>query len=198
MKKSLSILIAAIAITVGGFTTSSTASNTIAGIVAASGGEFDNNGRDYDMLLNAVIAADLVAALDDPAANLTVFAPRDAAFIKLAQDLGYEGSDEEGSFLYIVDALTVLGGGDPIPVLTDVLLYHVAPERISLFGVVFLSIFNQDIDTLLGATIDPFFFRLGDNEPDLRDPRVRWPLNIYASNGIVHTIDRVLIPLDLP
>ena len=47
----------------------------------------------------------------------------------------------------IVDALTQLGGGDPIPVLTDVLLYHVAPTSLSPVQV----IFSPSIDTLLAA-----------------------------------------------
>ena len=54
---------------------------TIAGLVAASGGEFDHNGRDHDLLLNAVKAAGLVGALDDPGADFNVFAPDDRAFI---------------------------------------------------------------------------------------------------------------------
>lgn len=53
-------------------------------------------------------------------------APTDAAFIQLANDLGFEGSDETGAFDAIVAALTELGGGDPIPVLQDVLKYHVS------------------------------------------------------------------------
>jgi serralysin len=179
--------------------TSAHAQNTIADIVAASGGEgqFDSNGHDYDMLLNALIAADLVDALADPHANVTVFAPNDRAFIRLAQDLGYHGDDEAEALTFIVDTLTVLGEGDPIPVLTDILLYHVAPTRVTLFGVVILSIFDADIDTLQGNAIDPFFFRLSDQDPDFIDPRVRFPLNIFADNGVIHTIDRVLIPSDI-
>jgi len=59
---------------------------TITGIVLQSGGagKFDDNNSDYDLLLNAVIAADLADALADPDASLTVFAPTDAAFIALA------------------------------------------------------------------------------------------------------------------
>ncbi len=169
-------------------------SRTITDIVASSGGEFDRNRFDYDILLNAVLAADLAGALSDPEANLTVLAPNDRAFIRLARDLGYEGRDEEGAFNAIVAALTTLGGGDPIPVLTNVLLYHVVPEGQSIRQL----IKSRRISTLLeGATITPDFFKLLDNEPDVVNPRFTFPVNVNASNGVIQTINRVLIPLDL-
>ena len=177
---------------------SAQASGTITDIVLQSGGEFDERGFDYDILLNAVVTAGLAEALADENANLTVFAPNDRAFIRLARDLGYDGSDEAGAWEFLVAALTDLGGGDPIPVLTDVLLYHVAPDRIGVFRFFLAALFRVEIPTLLGPTVRPFLFGLVDNEPDLRNPRLRIPVNIRASNGIIHTISRVLIPLDLP
>lgn len=168
---------------------------TIAEIVAESGGEFDRNPYDYDMLLNAAQAAGLVDALADPHADLTLFAPNDRAFIKLAQDFGYEGRDEAGAFDAIVGALTDLGGGDPIPVLTDVLLYHVAGESLNPFQV----LFSRSIDTLQGESFHVRGIRLVDNEPDLRDPLLNiFDLDNKATNGVVHGIWRVLIPVDLP
>lgn len=100
---------------------------TIAGIVAASGSGFDDRGGDYDVLLAAVSVADLVGVLDNPADDLTVWAPKDRAFVRTAQDLGFTGplSDEEGAWNFLVDALTTIGGGDPIPTLTTILQYHV-------------------------------------------------------------------------
>ena len=62
---------------------------TLAQLVAASGGDFDKRWFDYDLLLNAVQAADLVDALNDPSVDWTLFAPNDLAFIRLARDLGY-------------------------------------------------------------------------------------------------------------
>lgn len=102
---------------------------TIAGIVAASGSGFDDRGGDYDVLLAAVSVADLVGVLDNPADDLTVWAPKDRAFVRTAQDLGFTGplSDEEGAWNFLVDALTTIGGGDPIPTLTTILQYHVTP-----------------------------------------------------------------------
>jgi uncharacterized surface protein with fasciclin (FAS1) repeats len=167
---------------------------TITEIVAESGGEFDDNKYDYDILLNAVLAANLQDALADPNADLTVFAPNDKAFIRLARDLGYDGYDEEEAFNTIVAALNALSGGDPISLLTDILLYHVSGGSQYLWEVVW----SGGVDTLLGATILPAKLRLLDNEPELKDPKLLpKKSDIKASNGIIHTISRVLIPVDI-
>lgn len=169
---------------------------TITGTVVASGGEFDDNGNDFDLLLNAVLAAGLEGALADPATPLTVFAPTDAAFVRLAQDLGYQGHSEADAFAYIVAALTELGGGELIPILTNVLLYHVSPDVLTLKQVVEA----EEITTLLpGATLTPDHASLIDNAPKLKDPSLNLKQgDILTSNGRIHPITRVLIPVDIP
>lgn len=167
---------------------------TLTARVAASGGTFDNNPYDYDLLLNAVIAAGLDDELASPSISVTLFAPNDRAFVRLARDLGYTGTGESGAFDHIVGALTQLGGGNPIPLLTQVLLYHVATERLGPLEVIFAC----EIETLQGGEIRPQFLRLRDNEPNLADPYLTLPLAVNASNGILHTINRVLIPIDIP
>ena len=169
---------------------------TITEIVADSEGVFDSNKKDFDILLNAVLVAGLEGALADTEADLTVFAPDDGAFIKLAQDLGYDGGDEEGAFGVIVDTLTALGNGNPVPILTNILLYHVSPGERSLRRILKAGV----VETLLpNATILPVFNRLVDNDPEFRDPKLSvWKRGIKASNGVIYKIDRVLIPLDLP
>ena len=199
----------------------SAASMTITEIVVQSGGEFDRNSRDYDILLNAVLAAGLEDELNDPDADLTVFAPNDRAFIRLAQDLGYSGKDEAGAFEFIVGVLTDLGEGNPIPVLTNILFYHVSPGAkyavdVSRADVVYTLLFDATVlpksrvlqgRSVLGfrggAIIDDQRVRLRvtlvDNDPEFQDPKIiSSSSNIKASNGIVHCIDRVLIPIDLP
>lgn len=173
----------------------SSSGTTLADYVALSGDGFDQRRFDFDILLEAATTANLVGALADESADLTLFAPNDRAFFRLAVDLGYTGGYDEGAvWSYLVDQLTALGGGDPIPVLTDILLYHVAPESLNAFQV----LFSREIDTLLtGATFGQRFLRLIDNDPDIADPRVFIPLNLRATNGIFHTINRVLIPVDL-
>ena len=169
---------------------------TIAGIVAASGDGFDSNDQDFDILLQAVQTAGLVDTLNDPAADLTVFAPTDAAFVALAQDLGFRGVDEASAFDVIVATLTDLGNGDPVPVLTDTLLYHVAPGAQSQAQ---LQADGTVTTLLTDANFGVEGEALIDNEPDLLNPNFVTALaDVAAANGVVQGIDRVLIPLDLP
>lgn len=177
--------------------------------VARSGGEFDNNPFDFDILVTAVTTADqaaggaLIKALTDPKVRITLFAPNDLAFIRTARDLGFTGSSEKGAWEFLVAALTDIGGGDPIPVLTNILKYHVAPKRINSLGLVTLTFYGQSISTLLddgaggSVTIRPHVLNLVDKEPDLPNPKVTIPFDVQTNNGTVHTINRVLIPVDL-
>jgi uncharacterized surface protein with fasciclin (FAS1) repeats len=167
--------------------------NTITDIVANSGGTFDDDASDFDLLLNALTAAGLTGALNNPDSNLTVFAPNDAAFVAAAQALGFEDSDEAGAFDYIVQAVTLLSGGnDPVSLLSDILLYHVAPGALDADAVLGSSM----IETLLGADLGVDGAALVDGEPDLPNANII-ATDIKAANGFVHVIDGVLIPVDL-
>ncbi|MGI9501700.1 MAG: fasciclin domain-containing protein [Geminicoccaceae bacterium] len=171
---------------------------TIAEIVAQSGGEFDGDGGDFDILLQALQAADLVDTVADPEADFTVFAPTDSAFIELARSLGahLEDGDDEGAFNAIVEGLTALSpDGDPIPLLKDVLLYHVAP------GGRDVAHLQEDgtIETALGVPIHVNGTELNDQDPDIENPMFAEGLtDIEAANGVVQVIDRVLLPIDVP
>lgn len=168
---------------------------SVAGIVAASGDAFDTNGADFDILLKAVQTAGLTEALADPAAALTVFAPTDAAFIKLARDLGFTGTDEAGAFDAIAAALASLSpSGDAVPLLSDILLYHVAGERLSKAQ----ADAAGPITMLSGGTIEVAGNRILDADPDQPDARfVPGATDILAANGAVQVIDSVLLPADL-
>jgi len=146
-------------------------------------------------LVKALDAAGLVGTVEG-LNDVTVFAPTDAAFTQLAVDLGFTGdtSDEDAIFGAIAAALSDLGGGDPIPLLTDVLLYHVSAGAKSAAEVDALDA----VATLLeGATFGSEGTELIDNEPDVANPNIVIP-DIAASNGTIQAIDRVLIPLDIP
>lgn len=137
----------------------------------------------FSSLVAAVLAADpaIATALSNPDANLTVFAPTNEAFQNLIDALGV------GDLNGLVAALGVDN-------LTQVLLYHVVD------GCVFSNELQngQTITTLLGETITTEFKR--NRRPRIEDAKggksvlVTSALDIRTSNGVVHTIDRVLLP----
>jgi len=127
----------------------------------------------FTQLVAGLVRANLVDAFtggfDD---NLTVFAPTDAAFEALYEALGPD-----------------VNGIDDIEIglLTNVLRYHVVPAR------AFSQDLRQDasLPTLLtdsNLTVD--LANLQINESGL----VADLLNIHATNGVIHVIDRVLLP----
>jgi uncharacterized surface protein with fasciclin (FAS1) repeats len=136
----------------------------------------------FSTLVSAVVAADLVDALSDPDARYTVFAPTNAAFEKVANELGFT----VGALVdYLVEE----------ELLASVLLYHVAEGRRFSNSVVGRN--DKSIQTLLGAplVVTPSG-QVVDAAPSTSNASIG-PANINASNGVIHVIDNVLVPLPL-
>ncbi len=147
---------------------------------------------DFELLVRSLEVTGLVDTIAD-AEDITVFAPTDLGFANLAVALGYSGSrrNEDAVFDYIVAALGTLG--DPVEVLTDVLLYHVVPgaQTAAQFDT------QSDIGTLLeGATLNTAGRDIVDAEPDIANPTII-AANIEASNGIIQALNGVLVPLNI-
>jgi uncharacterized surface protein with fasciclin (FAS1) repeats len=137
--------------------------------------ELAADNENLSILVEAVVAADLVDALATNE-NLTVFAPTNDAFIALLGDFGVSSLDE---------LIEEIG----IDLLREVLLYHVVDGRIFSSDLV-----DGDVPTLLSET-----FRVDVSGPSLIDKGGNISniiaTDIQATNGVVHVIDRVILPL---
>ena len=157
---------------------------------------FDHRSWDFDIATQAILLfPDLVQAASDPNSQLTVFLPTDAAFRSLVKSLtGNTVRSEQDVF----NAVAGLG----LDTVKAVLTYHIIPGAEIDYRTALTSD-GAELTTLNGATITVeiqgrWFKRvqLGDKDPDLRDPYVVFP-DIHAANGIIHAIDRVLLPIDV-
>ncbi len=126
---------------------------------------------DFSILVEAVAAAGLVATLKGPG-PFTVFAPTNAAFAALLAELGLTK-----------EALLA-----DTALLTRVLTYHVVPARVLKAEVPV----NTAIATVQGQSfsVNP---SLVITDQSLRTSRIVGT-DVFASNGVVHTVDRVLLP----
>jgi uncharacterized surface protein with fasciclin (FAS1) repeats len=155
-------------------------------VKASSANGPDHNPYDYDLLIAAVKATGLAPTLDDESKTFTVFAPNDRAFKRLVADLsGTYPASEQAALDAVVATFTI----DQI---RNVLLYHVvAGRKLSPLQVLFAG----SLKMANGGTVRPRGLSLRDETPALRDPRLLlYGLDIRATNGVIHTIDRVLVP----
>lgn len=155
-------------------------------VAASGGGAPDRNAYDYDLLVQAVLATGLDSTLADPSGTFTVFAPNDRAFLRLVGDLTGTAPASEAA------ALTTLTTAFSTEQITDILLYHVvAGKKLGPVKV----ITSKSLTMANGGIVRPRGIFLRDETPTLRDPAlVLWRVNIKAGNGLIHTIDRVLVP----
>lgn len=159
-------------------------------------GEIVGGSPDFTILAELLATAGLLDAVSDPDADLTVFAPTDTAFSALARRLGFQGdaADASAATDFLVETLAGLDDGDPLPLLGDILTYHVSPGGKTLAEISGLA----EVTTLNGAEVTPMADgTLGDLDPDAPDPTPTTP-DVAASNGIAHVLDGVLLPFDAP
>lgn len=130
----------------------------------------------FSILVEAVVAADLVATLKG-AGPFTVFAPTNAAFAALLTELG-------------ITKEALLANK---PLLTAVLTYHVLPARVERAGVPL----GKAVTTAQGGIfkVDSTGGALVITDGRNRTSTIQ-ATDIAASNGVVHVIDRVLLPAD--
>ncbi|GAB4581047.1 MAG: fasciclin domain-containing protein [Anaerolineales bacterium] len=147
------------------------ATNTIVDVAIAANSSGPFAGQ-FDILIAAVLAADpaVLQELTNRSQN-TVFAPTDDAFVALLAELGITADDLLGN-----QAL-----------LTEVLLYHVAWGNRNAASV----LASPRIRTLQGEAL----FQSGGV---LTDSNGRTSTiiatDIFASNGVIHVIDTVVLP----
>jgi len=148
----------------------------------------DKNGKDYDILLAAVLADDVLTAAvlgtgDFAGVDLTVFAPTDKAFMKLT------GTDSEA------DAAAALGDLIGTEALRDIVLYHVIGGQALSAERVFLDDFwkTKTFEMANGDDLKVRWLRLIDGTRNWVAPKVN-AVDIQASNGVIHTIREVLMP----
>jgi transforming growth factor-beta-induced protein len=136
----------------------------------------DPDEPEFTTLQAAVQAADPVfrELFMDPTANVTVFAPTDAAFADLLEEMGLAAKE-------------LLADTD---LLNQVLAYHVVPGRFAAESVIELE------DALLGTFLPGTAVKLTvDNGRVLADDSEIITPNLFAENGVMHMIDTVLLPV---
>src|SRR5690554_263952 len=127
---------------------------------------------DFSVLVAAVQKAGLVDALADPNADLTVFAPTNAAFEALLEQLDYATLDEV-----------------PVSVLTPVLLYHVLGEQKTAS-----QLADGYYSTLAAGPAEGTHLSLYKAGADLNASASISAADVMADNGVIHVIDAVLLP----
>ncbi|WP_287986016.1 fasciclin domain-containing protein [Piscinibacter sp.] len=137
----------------------------------------------FSALVAAADKAGLVPALSDASATLTVFAPTDAAFTSLATTLGFASAEA---------MVTALDG----PTLAKILQYHVLPARKSAADLVAGGGSEATLYTFDGAAATLALnttagVKLTDEV--LTEASVT-TADVPASNGVIHVIDKVLVP----
>jgi uncharacterized surface protein with fasciclin (FAS1) repeats len=129
--------------------------------------------NDFTILTTAVVTAELLPALTNPLAELTVFAPTDEAFGNLLDALG-------------LTAQQLLESED----LADILLYHVLGSEVRAEDIT-----NGAIVDALSETNTLKLTKKANGDVFVNQAKVL-SANIGADNGVVHVLDAVVLPVE--
>ncbi len=137
----------------------------------------------FTALTAAATKAGLATTLADSSASLTVFAPTNDAFAKLATQLGFASADA------MVAAL-------PASTLASILQYHVLSTRKSAADLSAGGSTQATLYQFNGASAAltlSFSGGVSIQDAALTTARVT-TADVQASNGVIHVVDKVLVP----
>nr|WP_196761487.1 fasciclin domain-containing protein [Pseudoalteromonas luteoviolacea] len=134
--------------------------------VAQSAGSFNT-------LISLLSATGLDQTLSDPTTKFTVFAPTDAAFAALGQTT--------------LDALAA-----DTQMLSDILLYHVVSGQ-SIMSDAAAAVASSDSNMVSMANSDSAALSMVDSKLFIDDAVIR-TANVNADNGVIHVLDKVIMP----
>jgi uncharacterized surface protein with fasciclin (FAS1) repeats len=196
MKRAFAVIIALAVLLVAAPAAATPPASTVDTVVAVSGApdSYDKNKKDFDILRDLVVAAGLADALGSSGlTDITVLAPNDRAFQRLAKDLGYTGKyDEAAIFGFLAAGLTAYGspGLSLVEVLDIVLKYHVIDTAHT-----YAELKAADSVTTLSGPLDSYKKWFIDAEGDLKNAKLKGLRDVMTYNGYIQGIDRVLIPV---
>lgn len=137
----------------------------------------------FTALVAAADKAGLVPALSSSSASLTVFAPTDAAFTSLATSLGFA---DAGAMVAALDG----------PTLASILQYHVLPTKKLAADLVAGGPTQDTLYTFDGAAATLALDTTSGVKitDEVLTQATVTTANVPASNGVIHVIDKVLVP----
>ena len=161
--------------------------------------QFDSNGRDYDIVTEAVLAVlaskpqSPVSALTDGKVRLTAFVPQDRAFIKLVTAVtGSKPASEQAAFETIAGAFS-------IDTIEQILLYHVVPGA-TITAKKAVKANGAKLKTAEGKRLKVIVKKgkvyLKDRTPVTKNARVVQVDINKGNRQIAHGINQVLLPIN--
>jgi uncharacterized surface protein with fasciclin (FAS1) repeats len=142
--------------------------------------------KNFTTLVSLVKAAGLAGALSDDMAKLTVFAPTNSAFKKL-----------EAQVPGVTAALTEPKNKG---LLVQVLKYHVLGSKVKAMEAIAAAKKSAKVPTLLGKNANGQIGlslkggKLAVSDSAGLNTAIVTKADIVASNGVIHVIDKVLVP----
>lgn len=164
---------------------------TLAGMLAPYATTFDNDNNNFNVGVHLLLQFPQIVKAAASPGSYTVFLPTDYAFRRLVKDLTGTVVVNEAKLVEAVKGLRALK-------FTDVVRYHVLVGNRLDYATALRSN-GVSLTTSQGGVVKVFVPKgtrrvvLVDKAPNRRDARVV-NTGLVASNGIVHVIDRVLLP----
>lgn len=177
---------------------SSSTRETVFDVLSKGSVKFYFNPHDFDILNYLIAVTGLHEALDDRDRSLTLFAPTDAAFVELAREFGLNGDDESVAYQVLSDLISS-AVPDSAHTSTFAILvgYHISPFKMTSTEILSRGTISTVIGDDLTRVQSGSLKLVGKAEHSPTASLMPGHFDLLTANGVIHVVDKVLLPFDL-